>query len=118
MEIDYRTNFDELSNCILAEKTGHFAIVRIIKAFDLEENDAKMTKIKFDFCEKITKLLLKNVEGFLDTKAIFIFVKFSENPKTRSLVEKELNKHKVVIKEKAKDEKLSGFVHLSKSLFQ
>ena len=105
---------------ILAEKTGHFAIIRIIKAFDSEENraNAELTKIKIEFCEKVSKILLKNVEGFLNTKAIFIFVKFIENPQTRSFVEKELVKHKSLIKEKEKEKGLSGFQILSKSLFK
>ena len=117
MEIDYKRNYDELSNCILAEKTGHFAIIKIMKAFDSEESDANMTKIKMEFCEKVAKILLMNVEGFLNTKAIFIFVRLIENPKTKNLVEKELMKHKNLIMEKEKEEKLSGFQILSKALF-
>lgn len=116
MNIDYKRNYDELGNSILAEKTGHFAIIRIIKAFELEK-DEKMGKIKLEFCEKVAKILLMNVEGFLDTKAIFIFVKFIENQTTRSLVEKELNKHKNLIISKSKEKELTGFQILSKALF-
>jgi pumilio family protein 6 len=124
MEIDYKRNFDELSNSIFAAKTGHFAVIKILKAFDsaVEEEvnanaNSNLLKIKMEFCEKVTKILLKNVEGFLNTKAIFIFVKLVENPKTKSLVEKELTKHKALIKENENKEKLSGFQILSKALF-
>mgnify|MGYP001012613391 CR=1 FL=1 len=40
-----------------------------------------------EFCEKVAKILLMNVEGFLNTKAIFIFVRLIENPKTKNIVE-------------------------------
>jgi len=116
LEIDSKKNFDDLNNLIVTDKTGHFAINKIIKSFEInpnEEND----KIKLDFCSKLVKIISKNVEGFLDTKAIFIFISLLENKKTKSLVDKELLKHKNMIKDKIKDEKLSGFQILSKHLF-
>jgi len=116
LEIDYKNNFDDLSNLIITDKTGHFGINRVIKAFENfsnEEND----KIVLDFCDKLVKILFKNVEGFLNTKAIFILINILENKKTRNLVEKELLKHKNLIKEKQKEGGLTGFQILSKHLF-
>lgn len=115
LEFDYKKNYDDFNNLIITDKTGHFAINRIIKSFEIHSNEAN-DKIKFDFCSKLVKLLMQNVEGFLETKAIFIFTKILENNKTRNLVDKELLKHKNMIKEKIKDEKLTGFQILSKHL--
>jgi len=116
LEIDYKKNFDDLSNVILADKTGHFAINKIIKSFESHPND-EMDKINQDFCSRLVKILLNNVEGFLNSKAIFIFINLLENTKTKSLVEKELLKHKNLIKEKQKNDGLAGFQILSKNLF-
>ena len=102
----------------MAEKTGHFAINKIIKSFDSAQDNSAMMKIKTEFCEKVSKILLLNIEGFLNTKAIFIIVKLLENPKTRDLIEKDLIKHKVLIKEKEKEKGLTGFQILSKNLFK
>jgi hypothetical protein len=118
MEIDYKRNYDELNNCILAEKTGHFAINKIIKSFDSAQDNSAMMKIKTEFCEKVSKILLMNIEGFLNTKAIFIIVKLLENPPTRNLIEKDLIKHKALIKEKEQEKGLTGFQILSKNLFK
>lgn len=124
LEIDYKKNFDELSNIILAEKTGHFAINKIIKSFEnlnnLNNQDVaiEFEKLNHEFCSKISKILFNNVEGFLNTKAIFIFVNILENDKTRYLVEKELLKHKALIKQKQIEDGLIGFQILAKNLFK
>lgn len=116
LEIDSKRNSDDLNNLIITDKTGHFAINRILKSFEANSNEEN-DKINLQFCSKLVKTLLNNVEGFLDTKAIFIFIKLLDNKKTRSLVDKELLKHKNLIKDKIKDEKLTGFQILSKNLF-
>jgi hypothetical protein len=116
LEIDSKKNFDDMNNLIITDKTGHFAINRILKSFENNSNEDN-DKINLEFCTKLGKILLTNVEGFLNTKAIFILIKLLENKKTKSLVDKELLKHKNLIKEKIKDEKLTGFQILSKNLF-
>jgi len=115
LEIDYKKNFDDLNNLIITDKTGHFAIKRIIKSLETHSNEDK-DKINMEFSKKLVKILFNNVEGFLDTKAIFIFINVLENKKTKNLVDKELLKHKNMINDKIKDEKLTGFQILSKQL--
>ncbi len=96
LEIDYKKNFDDLNNLIITDKTGHFAIKRIIKSLETHSNEDK-DKINMEFSKKLVKILFNNVEGFLDTKAIFIFINVLENKKTKNLVDKELLKHKNMI---------------------
>ena len=123
LEIDYKNNFDDFNNVILADKTGHFTINRILKAFEAQEkNDKEKScdneKIVFEFSKKLAKILSNNIEGFLDTKAIFIIIHIIENEKTKSLIEKDLLKHKLMIKNKENEAGFKGFQIISKNLFK
>jgi pumilio homology domain family member 6 len=110
VQIDYQNNFDDLDNTLLSEKTPHFVINRIMKSVkDLEE-------ICDEFYKALSDVLLNNLDGYLNTKAIFIIVTIAENPKTKKFIESALNKFRTYIKNQAGEKDKVGFQLLGKIL--
>jgi pumilio homology domain family member 6 len=114
LEIDYKTNFDDVKTTLLSDKTAHFVLNRIIKIINnnLDED------YKLDFINKIADLILCNFEEFLNTQAIFVIVKIMENEKTKQFLEKDVKKYKNLIKKKSTEKELIGFQLLNKIISQ
>ena len=111
INLDYQSNYDDLNGLMITNNTGHFTIVKILKA--IIKNP---TGIRFEFCKNISNILLKNIEGFMDTKAIFIIIKILETEETNKLLAKEVKKYESKIKEKSGDAELKGYQILVKKL--
>lgn len=114
IEIDYKNNFDYLEATLLADKTSHFVINKLIKTILSDSSD--LTESQVAFFKGLTGVLLNNLEGFLNTKAIFIVVTLVENEKTKKYIEKDLKKLKNLITEKSEEKDMIGFQLLNKSL--
>lgn len=114
LEIDYKSNFDDVKTTFLSDKTAHFVVNRIIKII----NGNLDQDYKIDFIKKIAELLLCNFEEFLNTQAIFVIVKIMENEKTKQFLEKDLKKFKNLIKKKSEEKELIGFQLLNKIISQ
>jgi len=113
LEIDYKNNFDDLNTVLLADKTSHFIVNRIIKTL---ETSLVEHKYQLHFVKEISRILLNNFEGFLDTKAIFIMGKIIENPATKTFLEKEIKIHQKTIKAKSTEKDSAGFKILNNFL--
>jgi len=114
VEIDYKTNFDDVKTTLLSDKTAHFVINRIIKLLNANLDQ----DYKLDFIKNIAEILLRNFEEFLNTQAIFVIVNIMENEKTKKFLEKDVKKFKNVIKKKSSEKDLIGFQLLNKVISQ
>jgi hypothetical protein len=111
LKIDRKSNYDELGLTILADKIGHFTINKILSIF-IKKNH--FTEPRLKFIKDLAAVLLTNIEGFLETKAIFIIVKILENEETKKLLYNEVKKYKSIISEKANQKDLIGYQLLAK----
>jgi hypothetical protein len=111
LKIDQKSNYDDLQSTILADKIGHFTINKILGVF-LKKNH--LEEPRFKFIKDLSALLLTDIVGYLETKAVFIIVKIVENEATQKLLHKEVAKHKNTILEKAKEKELIGYQLLAK----
>jgi hypothetical protein len=113
VDIDYKKNFDTIETTLLAEKSSHFVLNRILKIIggDLEKNDFKL-----NFFKEIACVILNNLDGFLKTKGIFIIVTIVENAASKKYLIKELGKFKSMIKTKGNEKDQVGFKILNKVL--
>ncbi len=109
INFDYLSNYDDLNSLIITDNTGHFNIMKVLKVITKNMSDVKM-----NFCKNISDILLKNIDGFMDTKAIFIIIRLLETEQTNKLLAKEVKKYKTKITEKAKEPELKGYQILSK----
>jgi pumilio family protein 6 len=114
LEIDYKTNFDDVKTTLLSDKTAHFVLNRIIKIVNTNIDQ----EYKLDFIRKIAEILLCNFEEFLNTQAIFVILKIIENEKTKQFLEKDVKKFKGYIKKKSGEKDLIGFQLLNKAISQ
>jgi len=114
LEIDYKTNFDDVKTTLLSDKTAHFILNRIIKIVNTNLDQ----DFKIDFIKKIAELILCNFEEFLNTQAIFVIVKIMDNEKTKQFLEKDVKKFKNLIKKKSNEKELIGFQLLNKIISQ
>jgi pumilio family protein 6 len=110
VQIDYQNNFDDLDNTLLSEKTPHFVINRIMKSVK------ELEVICEEFYKALTDVLMNNLDGYLNTKAIFIIVTIAENPKTKKFIEPALSKFRTYIKNQAGEKDKVGFQLLGKIL--
>lgn len=103
IENDCRTSGESVELSILADNIGHLIIKRIMKNLSNEAPDQLD-----DFTKGISKILLGNLDMFINTKAVFIAIQIMENPKTKKYLEKEMKKRFSSIAEIAKDTSLKG----------
>jgi hypothetical protein len=113
IKIDLKSFHDEVESTILANKTGHFTINKIITVF-LKKGNLEEPRLKF--IKDLANAFLIDLKAFLDTKAIFIIVKIMENPETKKFLQNEMKKYKTEITEKSKQEGLIGYQLLAKNL--
>ncbi len=113
VNIDFQNNFDDLNSTLLAEKTSHFVLNRIVKSLMKGENmNAAKEEIVFDFLKKLWSVVNKNMEGYLTTKGIFVIVSVLEAAKK---IKKEkqfladLKKFNNLINTKASEKDMVGF---------
>ena len=109
INFDYQSNYDDLNSLMITDNTGHFNIVKVLKVITKNQTDVKIT-----FCKNLSDLLLNNIDGFMDTKAIFIIIRLLETEQTYKLLANQVKKYKSKITEKAKEPELKGYQILSK----
>ena len=112
IEEDYKNNKDNLNDCVLMDKVGQFTIKRIFK--DLIEEKGESNKYGKNFAEKLAKIMKRDLEKFLDSRAVFLIVMIMENKDTKKYLDKELEKFKGIIMKNKDNEKLKGMQLLSK----
>jgi hypothetical protein len=113
LKIDHKNNYDDLSSTLLADKTAHFTLNKIMSIF-LKKNN--LAERRLNFIKEISKLLLTDLKNYLNTKAIFLIVKIMENEETQKLMANELKKFKNEIVEKSGEKDLIGYQLLAKAL--
>jgi pumilio family protein 6 len=111
LNIDYKSNGDQIENCLLADRNVHFIINKLLKNLMEKEGNSD---VKIEFYSALVEILKKDLEKFLDSKAIFVIIKLAENEQSKSLLDKLLKKYKTKINEKAQEKELVGYQILSK----
>jgi len=114
LEIDYKTNFDDVKTTLLSDKNAHFVLNRIIKIV----NSNLDQEFKLNFIKKIAEIFQCNFEAFLNTQAIFVIVKIMENENTNKFLQKDVKKYKNFIQQKSTEKDLIGFQLLNKIISQ
>ena len=114
VQIDYQNNFDELDSTLLSEKTSHFVLNKIMKAVGVNISKDYV----LDFFQKISNVLLNNIEGYLSSKAVFVILNIMENAASKKFLEAGVKKYKTLIKAKAEEKGMIGFQILHKILNQ
>ena len=94
------------------DKVGQFTIKRIFK--DLIEIEGEGNKYGKNFAEKIANIMKRDLEKFLDSRAVFLIVMIMENKDTKKYLSKELGKFKAIIMNNKDNEKLKGMQLLAK----
>ena len=112
IEDDYKNNKENLNDCVLMDKVGQFTIKRIFK--DLIEMEGEAYKYGKNFAEKIANIMKKDLDKFLDSRAVFLIVMIMENKDTKKYLSKELGKFKGIIMKNKDNEKLKGMQLLAK----
>ena len=112
VEDDYKNNKDNLNECVLMDKVGQFTIKRIFK--DLIEIEGEGNKYGKNFAEKIANIMKRDLDKFLDSRAVFLIVMIMENKDTKKYLSKELGKYRSIIMKNKDNEKLKGIQLLSK----
>jgi pumilio family protein 6 len=118
VNIDYQSNYDDLNVTLLGEKTSHFVLNRLIKSLVKdEERQGDKLEIVEEFLINLWNVISNNLEGYLNTKCIFVIVSIIEAAKKIKREEKfinDLRKFNSLIKTKAGDKTMIGFGILNK----
>jgi hypothetical protein len=122
INIDYQNNYDDLNTTLLGEKTSHFVLNRLIKSLVKEEDmsekmNGNVIEIIQEFLNNLWTVICNNLEGYLNTKCIFVIVSLIEAAKKIKNEHKFLNdlkKYQNLIKNKAGDKSMIAFGILNK----
>lgn len=101
---------------------GHADVHRLLKDLVTAEcaGQVEGTDAKLPYSTQIAKILMKNFEDAISTRAVFILIALIENPATKSLVFKQLKDQKAEIQAEFKKggSKASGLKILIKKLIK
>ena len=113
---DLEENKNNLNECSLVNKISQITIKRIMKIVSDDNNNTndEFKKYEKTFYFEISELLKKDLDLFLNTRAVFLIIQIIENKRTKNLIN--LDKFKKIIEENkdSKDKDKQGLNLLSK----